>query len=186
MNSGQVDMLCWKDESGYDGCHWLVVIEGPCICISDTMEFMSSEIEEFDFCDTICSGDSLMIGRFISSGEEAIWQSVHEICDTCDFQRVSHSHNDDSLRIYRYTLDVINADQCGERYHYEVKVAPEPPAYTSNLSACPGDTVRLEAREVADWSGSGLNEVNKKSVEVIVMDSDDYRAEYLDEFGCLV
>ncbi|MDX1684532.1 MAG: gliding motility-associated C-terminal domain-containing protein, partial [Saprospiraceae bacterium] len=166
------------------GCDWLMIIEGGCVCTPDTISLQHTDIQEFSYCDTICQGDSIWIGRPLSSNTVFQWRSDHELCDTCDQQWVKPDNGTDSIRMFVYEQRISSAESCEESHRYKVVVVPTPPYFQDTILACPGNTVLLATRKPADWTGEGIDQSNKRSIEV--NRAGKYQAVYYDEYGCLV
>lgn len=181
--AGTATRLCWTSNIGA-ACSWGVIIKGPCVCMPDTSFYQFNDIPEYKICDTLCSGDTLEIGRERQTGEEFFWNSDLAICDTCEYQVVTIENSSDSVESYIYRLEVMDDRDCGERVIYEIKVSSAPEIPIDTIRVCPGDSVILSAGRQASWFGPGIDGTVGDQITIPVRNDERYDARFTDEYNC--
>ena len=167
-------------------CSWIIEVEGPCYCNSDTLYFEAGKNETTEVWDTICAGDSVYIGKAGLLPGSFSWHTSEVICDTCSHQIILGMNDSDTINNRIFRLEMTTPEGCNETYVYNVMTYPTEGPYHDTIEICPGDSVQLVTQKTADWVGSDIDDLQGKMIKVAPQVQGNYQASYLDDNQCFV
>lgn len=189
LNTGDVGVLNIFAQaiSPAEACKLMVVIGAPenCVCATTTMNIQVPITYSNVKTDTICSGETIQIGRPSLAGHNYQWEDNNGIaCLTCsetDFTQVNETFNSNT-----YHLVLKDDADCLVAYEYIITVLPKPRIWSADDQVCQGNIATLVASEgvTYQWQGEGITDPSQQIQMVSPMNTGLYIVTITNEKGC--
>lgn len=167
-------------------CNFLIVLPEPvCICSSDTLGAKLVLLPEQFFYDTLCTGDSILLGGGISALGNYKWDEPTFPCDSCRFQWYG-SNGRDSTFVDTLKLTISSGAECMKDYTYIILNFRPSGGQHTQIIVCRDEETELDAGSKVHyyWRGPGIVDPLKRTQRIRVRDSLRYFLEYDDAQGC--
>lgn len=167
-------------------CNFLIALPEPvCICSSDTLATRRVLLPGQFFYDTLCAGDSILLGGGISALGSYKWDESTFLCDSCRFQWYG-AKGRDSIFLDTLKLTISSGSDCMKDYTYIILNLQPSGGLHNQILACRDEEIELDAGSKVNyyWRGPGIVDPLKKTQRILVRDSLRYFLEYDDVQGC--
>ena len=177
-----VDSLCVDLPDELSECHYILTVEDPCLCASDSLAIKIDFIDQGVFVDSLCAGDSILIGWEDMDFDSIRW--VGDVtCDTCSSNWIITNQQVDSTYTLFFEILIFDQKDCNQRRKYAIVVSPRGKTQKTVFTICSGETITLSVDDSrANWMGPGVQETGP-SIEVQPDTSSIYIVNY-DEEAC--
>ncbi len=170
-----------------DICKLMMVIGSPenCVCAPTVGKVQTPIVYPSVKTDTICSGETLSIGRPALAGHSYQWENNTGIeCLTCaetHFTQVNESFN-----AVTYMLILKDNADCLVSYEYEITVLPKPRIWSADEQICQGDISTLVASDALSyqWQGEGITAPEQQIQMVSPLNTGLYIVTITNDKGC--
>jgi gliding motility-associated-like protein len=157
--NGQYNFEKIVDNHLLQSCHYLLAtLPKNCLCQADTLFYSFTKTLHVYKYDSLCPGDSILIGTNRVSGKNYLWIKGELDCDTCLYNQIRFDTTNSEDTILSFTLRETDSSACDKHYHFRIKVRPNPSGTYYTYESCPGEIIQINAgsRMSYVWIGDSI------------------------------
>ncbi|MBK9107008.1 MAG: gliding motility-associated C-terminal domain-containing protein [Saprospiraceae bacterium] len=167
-------------------CHYILsILKNPCICQGDTLHAAINSIQIYTFCDSLCFGDSLLLGNTFHLAKNYKWTMSPSACDTCQ-QQWYFSNAIKQVLVDSFVLELSENENCKRIYTYKILNFPPTEGLYTIEEVCRNQDIILDggSRKNIFWSGPAI--INPKQIlqKINVSNPVRYVLHYTNDDAC--